>query len=303
MAHHHHHTHENLPHEAPHGSLGKTFGIGIALNLAFVGVEFFYGFISNGLSLIADAWHNLGDVLGLAISLLAFRMAEIKPNKKYTYGYSKGTILASLANSVLLLIAVGTIGYEAFDRFLHPVLPEWKTLTWVASLGILINSATAFLFMNKNELNSRAAYLHMAADAGVSAGVVLGGILIHFSGIYWIDPVISLFICAVILVGTWNVLKSSLRLSLDGVPENVDVEKVKETALKMPQIKDIHHMHIWAMSTTKNALTAHLMLHQSLSEEQSVELKNNLKHAFLHLNIQHATLELELHHTDDCEEC
>ncbi len=303
MAHHHHHTHENLPHEAPHSSLGKTFGIGIALNLAFVGVEFFYGFISNGLSLIADAWHNLGDVLGLAISLLAFRMAEIKPNKKYTYGYSKGTILASLANSVLLLIAVGTIGYEAFDRFLHPVLPEWKTLTWVASLGILINSATAFLFMNKNELNSRAAYLHMAADAGVSAGVVLGGILIHFSGIYWIDPVISLFICAVILVGTWNVLKSSLRLSLDGVPENVDVEKVKETALKMPQIKDIHHMHIWAMSTTKNALTAHLMLNETLSEEQTVELKNNLKHAFLHLNIQHATLELELHHTDDCEEC
>jgi cobalt-zinc-cadmium efflux system protein len=292
-----------MPHADAPGNIAKPYLIGIGLNLAFVVVEFFYGFLSHSLSLIADAWHNLGDVAGLAISLLALRMATLKPNAKYTYGFSKGTILASLSNSVLLLLAVGSIGYEAVQRLMSPEPPQWGIMSMVAGIGIVINTATALLFFNKNELNSRSAFLHMAADAGVSAGVVLGGFLIHFSGQNWLDPAISIVICLVILFGTFQVLKSSLRLTLDGVPENVDVQAVKNAALQLDEVQDIHHLHIWALSTTKNAMTAHLLLKNDLSEVQSAALKNKLKHQLLHLNIQHATLELETSHTDDIEEC
>lgn len=304
MGHHHHHYHENEPHtHEPGKNQGRAFVIGMLLNLAFVGVEFTFGFISQSLSLIADAWHNLGDATGLAISLFAIRMASLKPNAKYTYGFSKGTILASLANSVLLLVAVGSIGYESIQRFLHPVAPNWSTVSWVAGVGIVVNTLTALLFIKRDELNSRAAFLHMVADALVSVGVVLGGFAMHWTGFLWIDPAISLIICAVILAGTWNLLKSSLRLSLDGVPENIDTQAIKNLALQHEEISDIHHLHIWAMSTTKNALTAHLLLKRPLNEDDSATLKNRLKHELMHLNIQHATLELEMHHTDDCEEC
>lgn len=301
--HHHHHNDENAPHNHAEGNIKGAFILGIVLNLIFVAVEFSYGFISESISLVADAWHNLGDVLGLATSLLAFKMAEVKPNFKYTYGLSKGTILASLANCVLLLIAVGSIGYEAIQRFLHPVMPDWKMISWVAGLGIVINASTAFLFMRKSELNSRSAYLHMLSDAGVSVGVVLGGLAIHFTGLSWIDPIISALICITILIATWNILRKSFRLSLDGVPENVDIEMVKKAAMEIPGVKDIHHLHVWGMSTTKNALTAHLLLVKPLTEEESAALKNNFKHQLAHLNIHHATLELETQHTDDCEEC
>jgi cobalt-zinc-cadmium efflux system protein len=292
-----------MPHAEVPGNIAKPYLIGIGLNLLFVAVEFFYGFVSHSLSLIADAWHNLGDVAGLAISLLALRMATLKPNAKYTYGFSKGTILASLSNSVLLLLAVGSIGYEAIQRLMHPEPPQWGIMSMVAGIGIVINSLTAFLFFNKSELNSRAAFLHMAADAGVSAGVVLGGFLIYYTGQNWLDPAISIIICLVIIFGTFQVLKSSLRLTLDGVPENVDIEAVKRAALDMEEVKNIHHLHIWALSTTKNAMTAHLLLKNDLSESQSASLKERLKHTLLHLNIQHATLELETHHTHDIEEC
>ncbi len=300
---HDHSHHHNLPHSSFHGDLNRPFIIGIGLNLAFVSIEFFYGYLSSSLSLIADAWHNLGDVAGLAISLLALKMAEIKPNNHYTYGYSKGTILATLANCVLLLLAIGSIGYEAVNRLFTPEKPIWSTMSIVASVGVVVNTITALLFMKRSELNSRAAFLHMAADALVSVAVVVGGFVLHYTDYTWIDPALSLLICAVILSGTWKLLKSSLRLSLDGVPDNIDLNAIKKTISEIPEIKNIHHMHIWAISTTKNAMTAHILLQNEISEEQAGLLKSDLKHKFLHLNIHHCTLELETHVSGDPEEC
>jgi cobalt-zinc-cadmium efflux system protein len=252
---------------------------------------------------MADAGHNLGDVAGLAISLLAFKMAAKSPNSQYTFGYSKGTILASLANAILLLVAVGSIGYEACTRLFSPENPHWQSISMVAGIGIVINTATALLFLRRTELNNRAAFLHMAADAGVSAAVVMGGFLISWTGISQIDPIISLMICVVIVVGSWGLLKSSMRLSLDGVPQNINPEKIREAALKINGVKDIHHLHIWAMSTTRNALTAHLLIKEGLSYDEVHHLKKELKHVWLHLNIQHATVETETEHHDDCEDC
>jgi cobalt-zinc-cadmium efflux system protein len=302
-SHGHHHDH-NHSHAAYQGSINtRAFILGILLNSTFVVIEFLYGYWSNSLALMADAGHNLGDVAGLAISLLAFQMAAKSPNTKYTFGYSKGTILASLANSILLLLAVGSIGYEAVHRLFKPSIAQWQTISLVATIGIFINTLTALLFMRRNELNNRAAFLHMAADAGVSAAVVLGGFLIELTGFYQIDPIISLLICGVIVVGSWRLLKNSMRLSLDGVPHNVDPDKIRKSALEVDGVRDIHHLHIWAMSTTRNALTAHLLIREGLSYDEVHRLKKNVKHAWQHLNIQHATIETETEHHDDCEDC
>jgi len=281
----------------------KTFFLAIVLNAAFVVIEFLYGYWSDSLALMADAGHNLSDVAGLAISLLAFRMAAKSPNANYTFGYSKGTILASLTNAILLLLAVGSIGYEAITRLYNPETPHWETISIVAGIGIVINTATALLFMKNKELNNRAAFLHMAADAGVSAAVVLGGFLISWTGISQIDPIISLLICGVIVVSSWGLLKSSMRLTLDGVPQNIDPDKIRKAALAVPGVRDIHHLHIWAMSTTRNALTAHLLIEEGLSYDDVHRLKKELKHAWQHLNIQHVTVETETEHHDDCEDC
>lgn len=285
------------------GNLTKTFLLAIALNVAFVAIEFTYGFIAHSLSLMADAWHNLGDVAGLALSLLALRMAGLKPTTNYTYGYSKGTILASLSNSVLLLLAVGSIGYESVHRFYHPVAVHSGTISLVAGIGVVINTLTALLFIRKQELNSRAAFLHMAADALVSVAVVLGGFAISYTGFNWIDPLLGILVCIVILAGTWKLLKSSLRLSLDGVPEDLNIAEIEKLPEVFPAIKDIHHLHVWALSTTKNAMTAHILLQKSISDEDLAELKKDIKHHLQHLNIHHATLEFETRHTDDPEEC
>jgi len=300
---HHHHEH-NQSHAAYQGSMNtKTFFLAIVLNAAFVVIEFLYGYWSDSLALMADAGHNLSDVAGLAISLLAFRMAAKSPNANYTFGYSKGTILASLTNAILLLLAVGSIGYEAITRLYNPETPHWETISIVAGIGIVINTATALLFMKNKELNNRAAFLHMAADAGVSAAVVLGGFLISWTGISQIDPIISLLICGVIVVSSWGLLKSSMRLTLDGVPQNIDPDKIRKAALAVPGVRDIHHLHIWAMSTTRNALTAHLLIEEGLSYDDVHRLKKELKHAWQHLNIQHVTVETETEHHDDCEDC
>ncbi|NBP06771.1 MAG: cation transporter, partial [Bacteroidetes bacterium] len=238
-SHGHHHDH-NHSHAAYQGSMNsRAFILAIILNSTFVVIEFLYGLWSDSLALMADAGHNLGDVAGLAISLLAFRMAAKSPNENYTFGYSKGTILASLANAILLLLAVGSIGYEAVHRMFKPETPHWQSISMVASIGIVINTATALLFMKRNELNNRAAFLHMAADAGVSAAVVIGGFLISWTGISQIDPIISLLICAVIVAGSWGLLKRSMRLSLDGVPQNIDPHKIREAALAIQGVKDI----------------------------------------------------------------
>ena len=255
----------NHSHSAPQNSMGPRFLAGIILNFVFVAVEFGYGVKINSLSLLADAWHNLGDVAGLIISLFAFKMAAKQPTREYTYGFSKATILASLANCVLLFIAISSMGYEAYTRFIDPQPTSGSVVSWVAGVGVIINTATALLFMSNNELNSRAAYLHMAADAGVSLAVLIGGLLISYTGVTIIDPILGILVCMVILIGTLNLFRQSLRLSLDGVPEGIDITLVETRILSIPGVNAVDHLHIWALSTTRNAMTAHLMLDNQVS--------------------------------------
>ncbi|HZW71705.1 MAG TPA: cation diffusion facilitator family transporter, partial [Hanamia sp.] len=264
------------------------------------------GFSIDSLSLLSDAGHNLADVGSLALSLLAFRMLKIKPNNKYTYGYRKTTILASLVNGVILLISVGAIVYAAFQRFSNPPAIPGKTIAIVAGIGIVINFVTALMFLKKKntDLNIKGAYLHMLADGLVSVGIMIGGIIIYFTQLYWIDPVFSLIIVIVILVGTWSLLKESLALTLDAVPKDISIEEIKKNAEELDGIKNLHHIHIWAMSTTENAMTAHMVIEQCDNINGIKEIKNKLKHRLEHMNIQHITLETEFSN-DDClkKEC
>ena len=294
---------ENQQHHHSHSvsNTSKAFWIGIILNSIFVLIEFIAGFYFNSLALLSDAGHNLSDVAALGLSLFAFKMAESKSNERFTYGYHKSTILASLANAVILLIAVGSIGWEAIHRFMHPVETNGSVVSIVAAIGIIINSASAFLFFRDKEkdINIKGAYLHLATDALVSVGVVFAGIIISYTGLKWIDPLISLLIMAIVIYGTWHLLTESLRLSLDAVPENINTEKIKQAAVKFNGVKDVHHIHIWAMSTTKNAMTAHLILESNLTKEEVAKLKSKIKHELEHLNIHHSTLETENENCND----
>lgn len=287
---HHHHTVTTI---------NRAFIIGIILNSVFVAVEAVAGFWTQSLALLTDAGHNLSDVAALALSLLAFKLAKQKATERYTYGYRKTTVLVTLLNAVILLVAVGGIGYEAIHRFFNPQPLQGNVIAWVAGVGILINSLSAYLFLKDKEkdLNIQGAYLHMAADALVSAGVVLAGILIGYTHWYWLDSVISFLIMAVILASTWKLLMDSLRLSLDGVPRGVDVLEIRNKLLKIKDMKDVHHLHVWAISTTQNALTAHLVLANTASLAEAEVVKQKAKHTLEHLNIHHATLEIE---TEDC---
>jgi cobalt-zinc-cadmium efflux system protein len=290
---HDHHTHHHHDHALTHVS--KALVIGIVLNSAFVIVEAVFGFMQDSLALLSDAGHNLSDVVSLALALLAFRLAGSQPNRHYTYGYRKTTILVALFNALILIVALAGIGYEAMQRLFKPAPLHGQVMAIVAGIGILINGITAYMFIRDKErdLNIKGAYLHMAADALVSAGVVVAGLLIVWTGWYWLDPVISLVIMVVILVSTWRLLKDSLRLSMDGVPRDIDLKKVEETALGIRGILGIHHIHIWAMSTMQNALTAHLVLDKRIDWQQAGEMKQQLRHALEHLNIQHSTFEIE----------
>jgi cobalt-zinc-cadmium efflux system protein len=260
------------------------------------------GFSIHSLSLLSDAGHNLADVGSLALSLLAFRLLKIKSNNKFTYGYRKTTILAALFNAMILLISIGAIAFEAIQRISNPPAIPGKTIAIVAAIGIVINFATAILFLKNKEkdLNIKSAYLHMMADALVSAGIMVGGIVIYHTHLYWIDPVLSIVIVVVILIGTWSLLKDSLRLSLDGVPKDIEIGEIKNKAEKIEGIKDLHHIHVWAMSTTENAMTAHLVVDTNKGPEQISAIKNNLKHTLQHMNIQHITLETEFSN-DPCK--
>ncbi|MEO8762356.1 MAG: cation diffusion facilitator family transporter [Bacteroidia bacterium] len=290
----HHHDHDHH-HITKLTSVSKAFVIGIVLNSVFVIIEFISGIYTNSLALLSDAGHNLSDVATLVLSLFAFKMAERKATERYTYGFHKSTILASFANAVILFIAVGAIGWEAIQRFMHPQETQGKIISIVAAIGIVINAFSAFLFFRDKDkdLNSKGAYLHMAADALVSVGVVMAGIIILYTDIKWIDPLISLIIMVVVIYSTWGLLTESLRLLIDAVPEAIEVDKIKTEVLKLQGVKDIHHIHIWAMSTTINAMTAHLVLENNLNEKQVSDIKHKLKHELMHLNIQHITLETE----------
>lgn len=297
----HSHTHD---HAVTLTNVSRAFVIGIILNSTFVLIEFISGFYFNSLALLSDAGHNLSDVASLGLALFAFRISKAKSTQKFTYGFHKSTILVSLVNAVILLIAVGSIGYEAILRFIKPEETQGSVISIVAAIGIIINAVSALLFFRdrKKDINIRGAYLHLAVDAIVSLGVVIAGIIISYTHLYWIDPAISLVIMFVVIFSTWNLLTESLRLTLDAVPENVDMEKVKQEVEKMTGVKSIHHIHVWAMSTTKNAMTAHLIVENDLPEKQIAEIKHQLKHELEHHNIQHATLETESQNCHE-EEC
>lgn len=306
MAHNHsHHDHNHSHHDHSHipvlSNVNGAFIAGILLNSVFVVIEAVIGFAINSLSLLSDAGHNLADVGSLAISLLAFKLLKVKSNDKYTYGYRKTTILAALLNGVILLISIGAIAFAAFERFSDPEPLPGKTIAIVAAIGIVINFATAILFMKnrKHDLNIRSAYLHMMADGMVSAGIMIGGIVIYFTHLYWIDPVISIVIVLVILSGTWGLLKESLALTLDAVPKDIDLNEIKLNAEKVSGIKSLHHIHVWAMSTTENAMTAHVVIDNDENKENMKVIKDNLKHRLEHMNIQHITLETEFT-SEDC---
>lgn len=295
MGHDHHHHHAGtLP-----SKVNTAFIIGIALNFLFVIVEVVAGFAVHSLSLLSDAAHNLADVGTLSLSLLAFRLLKVKPNNQYTYGYRKTSILVALFNSVVLLFSIGGIAFEAVQKSFEP--PEslpGTTIAIVAGVGILINTITALLFFRDKEkdINIRSAYLHLLSDALVSAGIVVGGIVMYFTNWFWIDSLLSLVIAALILYSTWQLLKESLRLSLDGVPENIHLDEIRAVVTNMPGVMDIHHIHVWAISSTENAMTAHLVLANIMSHEEEQRVKSELKHALQHKNIQHITIETEREH-------
>lgn len=297
MAHEHHH------HHAPKiTSLNRAFIIGIVLNLGFVIFQIVVGFRINSLSLLSDAAHNFADVVALGLSLLAFKLASIKPTERYTFGYKKASILVALFNALVLLISVGAIGYEAILRFFSPEPQQGMTIAIVSGIGIVINTVSALQFFRDkdSDLNVKSAFAHLAADAVVSLGLVVGGILIHFTGWIWIDPVLSLIVALVIIWGTWSLMKDTLRLSLNGVPNDIDLQKVKEEILESPEVASVHHIHVWAMSTTENALTAHVVLKQVIDLQDITKLKKKIKHHLEHVNVHHATLEFEVVE-DECE--
>jgi cobalt-zinc-cadmium efflux system protein len=311
MAHDHHDsTHSHAGHS--HGptvltSVNRALIIGAVLNSVYVVVEFSMGFYYNSLALIADAGHNLSDVASLLLSLLAFRLARVRQTPSFTYGYRKSTVLASLTNAVILLVTIGAILWESIQRFKHPEPVAGGPVAWVAGFGILINASSALLFFRDkdHDLNIKGAYLHLAADALVSLGVVIAGVIISYTGWVWLDPAIGLAVAAVILGSTWGLLNDSLRLSLDGVPADIDLAAVLTDLRAVSGVRDVHHVHVWAMSTTENALTAHLVLQPGLSDSAETALKADVRHRLLHRNIGHATLETEVTTEADCgaEDC
>jgi cobalt-zinc-cadmium efflux system protein len=276
-------------------NLNKAFIIGISINALYVIIELAAGLYYNSLSLISDAGHNLSDVATLALALLAFRLVKVEPNDKFTYGYRKSTILVSLINSVVLFIAIGGIIWETISRMHHPVIIQGQPIAIVAGIGIVINTISALLFLKDKEtdLNVKGAYLHMMADAAVSMGVVVSGILIMFYQLYWLDVAMSLFIVVVIFYSTWYLFKDSLSLTLDGVPKGVDLNKVISEIKEVEGVLDVHHLHVWAISTSQNAMTAHIIVHPNVGIEQLDLLKKNIKHQLENVHIHHATLEFE----------
>lgn len=291
---HEHHEHHHYHHAvvADNGKMRKILWASIILNLLFVGVEAGVGLWQNSLSLLSDAGHNLSDVFSLVLVVVGLHLVQVHSNERYTYGYKKSTILISLANALLLLVAVGVIIAESIHKLRQPASIDGTVISWTAGIGILINGLTTFLLMRgqKDDLNIRGAFLHMAADTLVSIGVVISGIVITYTNWFIIDPIISIVIAIVILVSTWELLRDSMRLALDGVPEGIDVNEVAKIMSDVDHVKDVHHLHIWAMSTTENALTAHVVVND---EHEATAVRQALKEALRTKGITHATIEIE----------
>ena len=284
-SHHHHH------HAAPDDS--RAFAVGVALNIIFVVIEVAYGVIADSLALITDAGHNLSDVLGLLLAWGASYLAKKKPSRRRTYGYSRATILASMFSGLLLLAAVAVISWEAINRFFTPSEPAGQTIMVVAGIGVVINSVTAWFFVSgkDHDLNIRGAYLHMAADALVSLGVVVSGFVIWKFGLKWFDPLSSLLIAAVIFWSTWGLLRDSLNLAIDAVPRDIDPEAIRKWLSDQPGVKGLHDLHIWPISTTHTALTAHLLMPNPPADDEFLhDLAMQLQEMF---KISHATFQIE----------
>jgi cobalt-zinc-cadmium efflux system protein len=261
--HDHHHGHKDLHHHhLPRPNAMRAFALGVALNSVFVVVEWVFGVLSGSLALIADATHNFGDVLGLLLAWGAAALARRPPSARFTYGLGGSTILAALGNAMLLLVAIGGIAWEAIQRFSAAAPVNAPTVIGVALFGVVINAATAWLFLagGRKDLNMRGAYLHMAADAGVSLGVAAAGVGIMLTGWRWLDPAVSLVVVAVIFVGTWGLLRDAVKMALQAAPETIDPDGVRRYLAALPGVSEVHDLHIWAMSTTENAMTAHLVM-------------------------------------------
>lgn len=298
QAHGHGHSHAGHAHQP--ASYGAAFAIGTALNLGFVVVEAVFGFLGNSVALLADAGHNLGDGLGLVMAWGAYVLSRRKPSASYTFGLGKSSILAALFNALLLLVAVGAIAWEAVQRLIDPQPVVAGIVMAVAAVGILVNGATAMLFAagRKGDLNVHAAFMHMMADAGVSAGVVVGGLVIAWTGWLWVDPAVSLVVNAVILFATWGILRQSLTLAVAGVPASIDMAAVRKHLAAMPGVGEVHDLHVWPLSTTETALSCHLVMPgghpgDAYLFEAAKELKE-------HFGIGHPTFQVE---TDPHVQC
>ncbi len=291
MSEHAPHSHPESDSDAP--SYGRAFAVGIGLNVAFIALEVVYGFLSQSLALLADAGHNLGDVLGLGLAWGATVLARARPSKRRTFGFRRSTIMASVANAFILLFVTGGLAWESVRRLLSPEHPHGATMIAVAIVGAFVNGISALLFMKsgKRDLNVRSAFLHLAADAVVAVGVAVAGAVIALTGWSWVDPIVSIALAITILVGTWSLTKKSMNLMLDAVPEAIDPEKVTDFLQTLPGVVEVHDLHIWAMSTTETALTAHLVMPGNSCKPTFLsEVCEELHHKF---DIHHATLQID----------
>ncbi len=282
------HSHNHQP-----ASYDRAFAIGIALNLLFVIVEFWYGRVAHSLALVADAGHNLSDVLSLVLAGVAALLSRRQPTRNRTYGLRRSSILAALINAIVLLIALGAIAWEAVKRLGNPAPVAEGIVMWVAAAGIVINAGTAFLFFSgrRHDVNIRGAFLHMVGDAAVSLGVLVSALVIQSTGWFWLDPVLSLAICALILASTWGLLRDSLNLALDAVPAGIDLVAVDRYLCAQPKVVGVHDLHVWGMSTTEPALTAHLVMEEPLCDNAFLlQIERGLHDRF---GIEHATIQLE----------
>ena len=287
--------HESHSHDHSHApkDFGRAFAIGVALNFGFVVVEVLFGIFAHSLALIADAGHNLGDVLGLVLAWVASILAKTTPTDRRTYGLRSSSILAALFNAIFLLVSVGGIVWEAIRRFGIRIEVAGNTVIWVSLVGIAINTVTALMFFSgrKGDLNIRSAFLHMAADAAVSAGVVVAGIAIVFTGRHWIDPTVSLIIAVVIVWGTWGLLRDSVNLALQAVPRGIDLGEVREYLAALPDVTAVHDLHVWPMSTTQTALTVHLEI--PIGSPGDAFLQKVCEHLHHEFGIEHSTIQIE----------
>ncbi|WP_210466596.1 cation diffusion facilitator family transporter [Rufibacter roseolus] len=291
------HTHGHHGHQHGHslpasGHLNKAFLLGIGLNILYVVVEAGAGWWYNSLALLTDAGHNFTDVISLLLAFLALKMAQRKPTDRFTYGYGKSTTLVSLLNAMLLLLAVGAIGWEAINRLGTAPALNGTAISLISGVGILVNAGTALLFFRDkdHDINVKGAYLHMAADALVSLGVVVAGLVMYYTGWYWVDAVMSLIIVAVIVWGTWGLLVESLRLTLDAVPHGIDLAAIRTYLQEVPGVAEVHDLHVWAMSSTENSLTAHLVVEDGYTDIQLTQIRAGLRD---HFHIPHVTLQVE----------